>query len=58
VNRRYQFRVVFHNDEEIHRKYGADPAEALFRYQLELLRTHIDPKVFKARTKVKKKPLG
>ena len=58
MNRRHQFRVVLQNDEEIHRKYGADPAEALFRYQLELLRSFIDPKVFKARTIVKIKPLG
>lgn len=58
MNKRYQFKVKLDQNEEIHRKYGSDPAEALFRYQLETLRLLIEPKVFKTRKVVKEKPLG
>jgi hypothetical protein len=47
MNKRYQFRVNFDKDSEIHRKYGKDPVDALFRFQLDLLRKEIDPKVFR-----------
>jgi hypothetical protein len=52
MNKRYQFKVNIDNDFEVHRKYGKDPVDALFRYQLDILRSEIDPKVF--RTKKRK----
>ena len=52
MNKRYQFKVNIDKDFEVHRKYGKDPVDALFRHQLDLLRSEIDPKVF--RTKKRK----
>lgn len=49
MNKRYQFRVNIDNDSDIHRKYGKDPVDALFRFQLDLLRKEIDPKVFRVK---------
>lgn len=54
MNKRYHFSVQIEDHLEKHRKYGADPAEALFRYQLEFLKVSIDPKMFKTRKLAKK----
>lgn len=51
MNKRYQFKVNIDKDSEVHRKYGKDPVDALFRYQLDLLRSEIDPKVFRTKNR-------
>lgn len=56
TNRRYHFKLVNLDDnKDPHfRKYGSDPGDALFRYQLELLRREIRPEVFRIDKKAKK----
>lgn len=46
ANKRHQFLVQTSNLEEIRRKYGGNIEDALFRFQLDYLRSKIDPKVF------------
>jgi hypothetical protein len=54
ANKRYHFEIANVKTSDIYRKYGKDPEEALFRFQLDLLRSQIDPKVFRAKSKDKK----
>ena len=54
MNTRYHFQVNVEDLPEKHSKYGADPAEALFRYQLETLKSNIQLRVFKTRKLAKK----
>lgn len=54
MNKRYSFTLKGLEEEEFHQKYGADPAEALFRYQLEILRSGINPRLFRTMKRVKK----
>lgn len=54
TNKRYHFEIANVKTSDIFRKYGEDPEDALFRFQLDLLRNQIDPKVFRAKSKDKK----
>lgn len=50
ANKRYHFELA-KDSNELHRKYGKDPEDALFRFQLDLLREQIDPKAFQVKRK-------
>lgn len=49
TNKRYIFKIVIYDDLESHWKLGEDPADALFRFQIESMRKMIDPKVFQVK---------
>jgi len=57
AKQRYYFKIVIYDDLESHWKLGEDPADALFRFQIESMRRMIDPKVFQVKKvgKLKKK---
>lgn len=44
--KRYYFRDLSTNEKHFLIKYGQDPVDALFRFQLSVLQKSIDPKVF------------
>lgn len=56
TNKRYHFKLIDLDDsKDPHfRKYGSDPADALFRWQMELLRKEIRPEVFRTRKQERK----
>lgn len=49
TNQRYFFKIVIYDDLESHWKLGEDPADALFRFQIEAMRRAIDPKAFRVK---------
>lgn len=52
TNKRYHFEL--NGEKSLIRKYGSTPDDALFRWQLDLLREQINPSVFRLK-KVGKK---
>lgn len=57
ANKRFQFLTQLNDIEEIHRKYGGTLEDALFRFQIEVLKTQLDPKAFRRKTSGENKSL-
>lgn len=53
--KRYYFRDSSTNEKHYLIKYGSNPVDALFRFQLTALQKMIDPKVFTRGTNKKEK---
>jgi len=49
TNQRWFFKIVIYDDLESHWKLGEDPADALFRFQIEAMRKAINSKVFQVK---------
>jgi len=52
--KRTYFKLVIDEELESHWKLGEDPEDALFRFQIEVLKDLINPRVFRVKKPVEK----